>query len=382
MKIQSIELFLVRLDLQLPFTTSFGTYTVLHHPFVKITSDENITGWGEVPTLPNPAYKPESDHISVWNSLTQFVVPSIMEHQKNHGWFSSVEDLIASYSWIKGANFAKSGVEAAFWDILAQQKNKPLWKIVGGTKRTFPVGVSIGGKTVNEVMNKAEQAVKHGYQRLKVKVWPGFEYDVTQAVRSHFPAIQLQLDANSSYTHENWELLKKVDIFNLLLIEQPLYDDDVVFHAQISAQLKTPICLDESIHSLHDTQRAHLLWKTFADPRKLIINIKPPRVSGIRESITIAQFCKKNGIKTWIGGMLDSALGKLANLHFNARDDIDLPGDHFSPTGSYFKRDALEQPPTSENGVYTLSNSDSYGQVVDEVRIRSMSADHSKFVIG
>jgi len=379
MKIQQIELFLVRLELAHPFTTSFGTYTVLHHPFIKMTTDDGFIGWGEVPSLPNPAYKAESDHGSVWFSLVQFIVPSVMDYQKKNGWYSSVDDLVASYTWIKGAHFAKSGVEAAFWDILAQQKNKPLWKIVGGTKRTFPVGVSIGGKTVNEVMNKAEQAVKHGYQRLKLKVWPGFEYDVTQAVRSRFPAIQLQLDANSSYTLENWGRLKKVDIFNLLLIEQPLYDDDVVFHAQISAQLKTPICLDESIHSLHDTLRAHLLWKTFSNPRKLIINIKPPRVSGIRESIAIAQFCKKNGIKTWIGGMLDGALGKLANLHINARDDVDLPGDHFSPTGSYFKRDVLEQSLTSENGEYTLSNSVSYGQVVDEVRIRSMSDDYSKF---
>ncbi len=363
----------MELHLTAPFTTSFGTYTVLQHPFIKMVTNEGLIGWGEVPTLPNPAYKAESDHQSVWTSLNQYIVPSICAYQKRSGGFNTVDEFTASYSWIKGAHFAKSGLEAALWDIFAQKAKQPLWKYWGGTKKSFPVGVSIGGKTIDEVFHKAEQAVAAGYKRLKVKVWPGFEYKVTKAIRSRFPEILLQLDANSSYTLDNWKLLKKVDPYNLLLIEQPLYDDDIVFHAKISAQLQTPICLDESIHSLHDVKRAYELWKLYSTPKKLIINIKPPRVSGFNESLHIVEYCKKKHIKAWIGGMLDSALGKLYNLNFNARIECNLPGDHFSPTGSYFKKDVVPVPLKCVHGIYTERSTTSHGADIDEKNLLSMS---------
>ncbi len=366
------EVFLVLLNLVHPFTTSFGTYKQLPRPFVKITTNDGYVGFGEIPTLTDPAYKPESDYYSVLTSLEKFIMPAVKKHQDEYGRFLDVEDLRKSYAWIKGANFAKSGVEAAFWDIIAQKEHKPLWKLWRGSKRVFSVGVSIGGKTKEQVLEKAAHAVALGYKRLKVKVWPGFELTAVKSLREQYPHMLLQIDANSSYTMENWKLLKPLDQYGLLLIEQPLYDDDVIYHSEISRHIKTPICLDESVHSLDDAKRAVFLWEKNKILDRLIINIKPPRVSGFYEAINIARFCGKKGVKTWIGGMLDSAWGKAFNLNFNALKEISLPGDHFSPTGSYFEEDVTKTPLVSKNGGYSLTNAVSTGCEINRRTINKL----------
>ena len=249
----------------------------------------------------------------------------------------------------------------------------PLWRLWGGERRTFPVGVSIGGKTLPEVLDRAEQAVDLGYGRLKVKIWPGFDDEVARAVRERFPDVLLQVDANSAYTIDNWRRLQALDDLDLLLIEQPLYDDDIVLHSEISRELRTPICLDESIHSLRDTQAAATFWERNDVLDRLIINIKPPRVSGFDEAIDIARFCREKGIRTWIGGMLDSAWGKAMNLNFNGLPEIDLPGDHFSPSGAYFVEDVTETPLIAKDGHYALTDGVSAGVAFDWPRFARMS---------
>jgi O-succinylbenzoate synthase len=291
----SIERLLVfRLPLQLtvPFTTSFGTYETLDRPFVVIETSDGLRGVGEIPTLLEPAYKAEVDTPAVLISLGEFILPSIARAQRECGPIDDVEALKQSYAWIKGAVFAKSGVEAAMWDILAQRARQPLWRLWGGERRTFPVGVSIGGKTLDDVLQRAASAVDAGYRRLKVKIWPGFDVEVATALRERFPDVLLQVDANSAYTIENWHRLQSLDDLDLLLIEQPLYDDDIALHSEISRELRTPVCLDESIHSLRDTQAAAMLWERNQVLDRLIINIKPPRVSGFAEAIDIARFCQ------------------------------------------------------------------------------------------
>jgi O-succinylbenzoate synthase len=248
-----------------------------------------------------------------------------------------------------------------------------LWKIWGGGKRTFPVGVSIGGKTLQQVLELAETAVGLGYRRLKVKIWPGFDDEVARALRSRFPEILLQVDANSAYTMENWRRLQALDDLDLLLIEQPLYDDDIVLHSEMSRELRTPVCLDESIHSLRDTQAAVALWERNDVLDRLVINIKPPRVSGFAEAIEIAQFCNDKGVRTWIGGMLDSSWGKAMNLNFNGLSEIELPGDHFSPGGAYFAEDVTEEPLIAENGCFTLGDGVSAGVFFDWSRFERMA---------
>jgi o-succinylbenzoate synthase len=369
--ISRILVYRVPLRLRAPFTTSFGTYETLDRPFVVIETSDGLRGVGEIPTLLDPAYKAEVDTPAVITSLKSFILPSVVRHQRESGAIDDIDSLRQSYAWIKGAVFAKSGVEAAMWDILAQRENVPLWKL-WGERRTFPVGVSIGGKTLPQILDLAERAVDLGYRRLKVKIWPGFDDEVARALRTRYPDILLQVDANSAYTMENWTRLQALDDLDLLLIEQPLFDDDIVLHGQIAKDLKTPICLDESIHSLRDAQSAATLWEQNGALDRLIINIKPPRVSGFAEAIEIARFCHNRGIPTWIGGMLDSAWGKAMNLQFNGLPEINLPGDHFSPGGAYFVEDVTETPLVSENGQFTLGDGVSAGVTFDWPRFVRM----------
>lgn len=372
MNITSIAVHLLTLELRTPFTTSFGSYQTLSRPFVVLATDDGRRGVGEIPTLTDPAYKAEADTASVLTSLREFVLPSVARHQAQHGPITDIGQLRASYAWIKGAVFAKSGVEAALWDVFAQRAGQPLWRLWGGTHRDFTVGVSIGGKTLGQVIERAEQAVGMGYRRLKVKIWPGFDVEVTRAVRERFPDILLQVDANSAYDLTTCQSLKELDAFDLLLIEQPLFDDDLVFHAEISREIRTPVCLDESIHSLRDVQAAVHLWQRHDALDRLIINIKPPRVSGFAESIAIAEYCQSAGVRTWIGGMLDSAWGKAANINLNSLAAITLPGDHFSPTGPYFEADVVTTPLTCTDGVFTLGDGVSAGVAFDWERFERL----------
>jgi O-succinylbenzoate synthase len=354
----------VSLQLRQPFTTSFGTYQTLDRPFVVIETGDGLRGVGEIPTLLDPAYKAEVDTPAVLTSLREFILPSVARFQQR-GAIDSVPSLRESYAWVKGAVFAKSGVEAAMWDVIAQRAAEPLWRLWGGERRTFPVGVSIGGKTLAQVLDLAEQAVALGYGRLKVKIWPGFDHEVARAVRHRFPDVLLQVDANSAYTMANWRRLQALDDLGLLLIEQPLFDDDIVLHSEISRELRTPICLDESIHSLRDAQAAATLWERNNALDRLIVNIKPPRVSGFAEASAIARFCREKGIRIWIGGMLDSAWGKAMNLNLNGLPEIELPGDHFSPSGAYFVEDITETPLVAEAGQFALSDGVSAGVTFD-----------------
>jgi O-succinylbenzoate synthase len=370
--IASITAYRVPLQLRRPFTTSFGTYETLDRPFVVIETSDGLRGVGEIPTLFDPAYKAEVDTPAVLTSLREFIVPSVERWQRERGPIDAIPMLRESYAWVKGAVFAKSGVEAAMWDIMAQRAGEPLWRLWGGERRTFPVGVSIGGKTVAQVLELAEQAVALGYGRLKVKIWPGFDDEVAREVRRRFPDVLLQVDANSAYTMQNWRRLQTLDDIDLLLIEQPLFDDDIVLHSEISRELRTPVCLDESIHSLRDTQAAATLWARNNALDRLIVNIKPPRVGGFAEAIAIARYCREQGIRTWIGGMLDSAWGKAMNLNLNGLPAIDLPGDHFSPGGAYFVEDVTETPLVAEAGQFALGDRVSAGVVFDWAHFERM----------
>jgi O-succinylbenzoate synthase len=334
--------------------------------------DDGLRGVGEIPTLRDPAYKPEADTPAVFTSLREFILPTIARFQAERGPIDDVATLLQSYEWIKGAVFAKSGVEAALWDITAQRAQEPLWQIWGGERRIFPVGVSIGGKSLSEVIDLAERAVDLGYSRLKVKIWPGFDVEVARPLRARFPHLQLQVDANSAYDRGNWRRLQALDDLDLLLIEQPLYDDDIVLHSEISRELRTPVCLDESIHSLRDVEAAATLWEANNTLDRLVINIKPPRVSGFAEAIAIARYCDQRGIRTWIGGMLDSGWGKAMNLNFNGLSELDLPGDHFSPGGAYFVEDVTETPLVAVEGQFALTDGISAGISIDWSRFDHM----------
>ena len=363
----------VPLQLRQPFTTSFGTYETLDRPFVVIETSDGLRGVGEIPTLLDPAYKAEVDTPAVLTSLREFILPSVARFQREQGPIDI--DPVAAGELCLGERRGLRQERCRGRHVGYRSPSaagEPLWRLWGGERRTFPVGVSIGGKTMSQVLDLAEQAVALGYGRLKVKIWPGFDDEVARAVRHRFPDILLQVDANSAYTMANWRRLQALDDLDLLLIEQPLFDDDIVLHSEISRELRTPICLDESIHSLRDAQAAATLWERNDALDRLIINIKPPRVSGFAEAIAIARFCQEKGIRTWIGGMLDSAWGKAMNLNLNGLPEIELPGDHFSPGGAYFVEDVTETPLVAEAGQFALGDGVSAGVAFDWPRFERM----------
>jgi O-succinylbenzoate synthase len=231
---------------------------------------------------------------------------------------------------------AKAGVEMAAWDLYARLQGMPLSRVLGGTRDRIASGVSIGIQdSLDQLMGKIDKELAAGYQRIKIKIKPGWDVDAVERVRKQFGAIPLQVDANAAYTLDDAELLSRLDPFDLLLIEQPLDYDDVMDHAQLQQRLKTPVCLDESIHTVRIARDA------IAARACKIINIKPGRVGGHQASIELHDLCQSNGIPVWHGGMLESGIGRAHNIHLASLPNFTLPGD-IAASKRYYQPDLIE----------------------------------------
>jgi o-succinylbenzoate synthase len=328
MKIEKIELRHIKMELVSPFTTSMGTEYNEEHILVRVDG-EGLTGWGECVAEGTPFYSYETV-ITAWHILQDFLIPSILGKD-----ISNIDEAIQLYSKVRGHRMAKAGLEAALWDLFAKSKNISLSKMLGGTKEKVDVGVSIGiQSSVAELIKVIDSYLAEGYKRIKIKIAPGNDIQFVQAVRKQFPEILFQVDANSAYTLEDIDLLKQMDEYNLL-IEQPLGYDNIYDHSKLQRELKTPICLDESIHSLDDTRAAIELDSC------RVINIKPGRVGGFTESKLIHDYCASKNIPVWCGGMLESGIGRAGNVALASLSDFTLPGD-ISASKRYYKEDIVE----------------------------------------
>ena len=329
MKIEKIELRHIKMELISPFTTSMGTEYDEEHIIVRVDAD-GVTGWGECVAQANPYYSYETVQ-TAWHILQDFLIPSIL--RKN---ILSIDEAIKAFSNVRGHRMAKAGLEAALWDVSAKSKNISLSKILGGTRKKIDVGVSIGiQNSEQELIKKVSGYLNEGYRRIKIKISPGKDIKFIKALRKGFPIIPLQVDANSAYNLEDVKLFKEMDNYNLLLIEQPLGYEDIYDHSKLQREIKTPICLDESIHSLNDTQAAIEL-----DSCK-VINIKPGRVGGFTESKLIHDYCASKKIPVRCGGMLESGIGRAGNVALASLPNFTLPGD-ISASKRYFKEDIVE----------------------------------------
>ncbi len=329
MKIEKIELRHIKMELVSPFTTSMGTEYDEEHIIVRVDG-EGLTGWGECVAEGTPFYSYETV-TTAWHILQDFLIPSILG--KN---ISGIDEAIAFYEKVRGHMMAKAGLEAALWDLFAKSKNISLSKMMGGTKTKIDVGVSIGiQNSVEELIKKIEGYLSEGYKRIKIKIAPRNDIQFVRAVRKEFPEILFQVDANSAYTLNDINLFKQMDEFNLLLIEQPLGYDDIYEHSKLQKELRTPICLDESIHSLDDTRAAIELDSC------RVINIKPGRVGGFTESKLIHDYCANKNIPVWCGGMLESGIGRAGNVALASLPNFTLPGD-ISASKRYYKEDIVE----------------------------------------
>lgn len=329
MRIERIELIHIKMDLVSPFVTSMGTEYDEEHIIVRADAD-GITGWGESVAEGTPFYSYETV-TTAWHILRDFLVPSILGKE-----LSGINDAIALYDRVRGHMMAKAGLEAALWDVLAKTKGISLSKILGGIRKKVDVGVSIGIQpSENALIKKVEAYLGEGYKRIKIKIAPGNDIRFVEALRKEFPGLLLQVDANSAYTLDDINLFKKMDKYDLLLIEQPLGYEDIFDHSKLQRELKTPVCLDESIHSLDDTRAAIELGSC------RIINIKPGRVGGFTESVKIHDYCASMKIPVWHGGMLESGIGRAGNVALASLPNFTLPGD-ISASKRYYKEDIVE----------------------------------------
>ena len=329
--IKRAEIFIVSLPLVRPFTTSFATETHKEALLIKLQSGD-CGGWGESVTSPGPYYSYETNETARW-IMKEFLIP-ILKDQKDR----SMENILNQFNRIRGHNMAKAAVENAMLDLLARQNNRSLFEMIGGQQRRIMSGISIGIKDKpKELLETIGQALGLNYHRIKIKIKKGRDIDVIRTVRDAFPKIRLMADANADYTINDLELLKKLDSFDLMMIEQPLEYNDLYFHSRLQREIKTPICLDESIKNLNDA-RAAVDMKSGR-----IINIKQGRVGGLLAARDIQGHCLKNSIPCWSGGMLETGIGRAFNLHLQTLPGFTLPGDT-SETARYFKEDIVDQP--------------------------------------
>ncbi len=329
MRIERIELRHVKMVLVSPFVTSMGTEYDEEHIIVRVDAD-GVTGWGESVAEGTPFYSYETVP-TAWHILKDFLIPSVLGKD-----IQSIDEAVAGYAKVRGHMMAKAGIEAALWDAFAKTKGISLSSMIGGTRKKIDVGVSIGIQdSVAGLIKKVEGYISEGYKRIKIKIAPGLDMQFVEALRKEFPNLLLQVDANSAYTLDDIDLFKKMDHYNLSLIEQPLGYEDIYDHSKLQRELKTPICLDESIHSLDDTRAAIELDSC------RIINIKPGRVGGFTESKRIHDYCASMNIPVWCGGMLESGIGRAGNVALASLSNFTLPGD-ISASKRYYKHDIVD----------------------------------------
>jgi O-succinylbenzoate synthase len=329
MKIESITLREIRMPLVHFFETSFGRTT--ERRILLVTAHaEGVDGWGECTAGEHPFYNEESVE-TAWYVLSKYLAPAVLGRS-----LGSARDAVPLMAQVREHRMAKAALENALWDAEARQKNVPLWKLLGGTRRQIPCGVSIGiQETIDKLLEKIAIELAAGYRRIKVKVKPGWDLDVLERIRSRWPDITLSCDANSAYTLDQVEHLRKFDQFKLLMIEQPLWSDDIYFHARLQKQLATALCLDESIRTARDADAALDLGAC------RIINIKLGRVGGFTEARRVQDVCQARGIPVWCGGMLESGVGRAHNIAMSTLANFSLPGD-VSASKRYWKEDIIE----------------------------------------
>ena len=329
MTIEKIELFLCRLPLVHFFETSFGRSYDRTFVLIRVEGGGH-EGWGESVAEANPYYSSETTE-TVWHIIAGFIAPLVIGTPFEHP-----REIYPALKRIRGHNMAKAGVEMAAWDLYARMQGVPLSRLLGGQRDRIASGVSIGIQdSFDQLMEKIDRELAAGYQRIKIKIKPGWDIEAVERIRQKFGTIPLQVDANAAYSLADGDLLARLDPYDLLLIEQPLDYDDVMDHAVLQRRIKTPVCLDESIHTVRIARDA------IEAGACRIINIKPGRVDGHQPSIELHDLCAANDIPVWHGGMLESGIGRAHNIHLASLPNFTLPGD-IAASKRYYQPDLIE----------------------------------------
>ena len=326
MKIDRIDAYYVALPLLYPWRTAYGEDAAVHSVLVRMFSGD-LEGWGETTPLYAPTYSPETAS-SAFFLIKEIFGPFVVGKE-----WGSAAALRDSLSIFKGNPFAKAGIEIAWWVLEARMKKVPLHRLLGGSRTFVEAGQDFGIQdSIDMLLDNIEKAVQQGYKRIKLKVRPGWDLEMLRAVRSTFPRMTFHIDCNSGYTLDYLPFFKEVDRLGLAMIEQPLFHDDLVEHAELQRQISTPICLDESLKSVRDMRLAIKLKSC------RYVNIKPGRVGGLQNALEIHNLARDNGIPSWVGGMLESSIGSGVNIELGTLDNFTYPGDLF-PSERFYVED-------------------------------------------
>ena len=361
MKIESITLREIHMPLVNFFETSFGRVYGRRILLVSIQAD-GVRGWAECVAGEDPFYSSEWIE-SAWPTIKHYLAPVLLA-----GDVSSGRDCPALFAKVRGNNMAKGALENAVWDAEAQLRQQPLWKLLGGTRRDIACGVSIGIQdSLEQLMEKIATELAAGYRRIKLKVKPGWDLNVVEKVRARWPDILLSVDANSVYTLGHVEHLRKFDAFNLLMIEQPLWNDEIYLHARLQKTLKTDICLDESIRHARDADFA------LESGACRIINVKVGRLGGFSEAKKVHDVALRHNAPVWCGGMLESGIGRSHNVALSTLENFRLPGD-VSASLRYWKEDIIEPAvEVSADGMIAVGDAVGTGYRVQEDLIQKLT---------
>ena len=363
MKIEAITLRELRMPLKHFFETSFGRTE--ERRVLLITADcEGVEGWSECVAGEGPFFSDEWVE-TAWATIREFLAPSLIGRNIAHA-----KESAALMSRVRGHNMAKAALENALWDAQAKSTNQPLWKLLGGSRNEIDCGVSIGIQDSHEqLLDKIETELAAGYKRIKVKVKPGWDVDVLGKIRKRWPKILLSCDANSAYRPSDLSHIKKFDDFGLLMIEQPLWHDDISHHAKLQRELKTALCLDESVRHARDAETAIELKAC------RIINIKVGRVGGFSEAIAVHNVCERNQIPVWCGGMLETGIGRAHNIALSTLPNFKLPGD-VSASKRYWTEEITDpEIEVTPRGTIPVGNSAGTGfvpkkKLIDKLTVR------------
>lgn len=327
--IDRLDVRLLRLPLAHFFETSFGRSYDRTFLLIRLEGEGHV-GWGEAVAEAHPYYSSETTETS-WHIITSFLAPLVLGRP-----FAHPNEVFPAMKRVRGHNMAKAGIEMAAWDLFARIQGKPLSAVLGGTRDRIASGVSIGIQdSLDQLVAKVEKELAAGYRRIKIKIKPGWDINAVEAVRAKFPDILLMVDANAAYSVTDGAHLATLDQYKLMMIEQPLEYDDVMDHVQLQREIATPICLDESIHTVRIARDA------IEAKACKIINVKPGRVGGHGESIRLHDLCQQHGIPVWHGGMLESGIGRAHNIHLASLPNFTLPGD-IAASKRYYVPDLIE----------------------------------------
>jgi len=372
LRLELLELREIGLPLKSPFETSFGRTTRRRILIVRVFDRDGASGYGECVASENPFFNHETID-TAWLITAKYIAPMLAAARIESA--SQVKDTLAS---IRENRMAKAGVEAAIWDLEAKSIASPLWRHIGGTRNEIACGVSIGlQSSIAALLDKVSCEIESGYQRIKIKIKPGQDVALVEAVRKQFPDITLSVDANSAYRLEtDIPLLKRLDDYNLLMIEQPLTPGDLLDHSKLQKELRTSICLDESILCLQNARHANELGAC------RIINIKLGRVGGFSEGKAIQAFARKHDMPVWCGGMLEAGIGRAHNIALSTLPGFTLPGD-VSASARYWDEDIIEPPVTvSCEGTIKPPAGPGIGFEVNEDRIESLTVRRETISLG